>query len=45
MVNALSGSLSFNKYGDLEQTNVYVLKIGNDFKPKLVSILPAVPGR
>ncbi len=45
MVNALSGSLSFNKNGDLEQTNVYVLKVGNDFKPKLVSILPAVPSR
>lgn len=45
MVNALSGTLSFNSQGDLEQTNVYVLKIGNDFKPKLVSILPAVPGR
>ena len=44
VVNGLSGPLSFNKYGDLEQTNVYVLKIGNDFKPRLVSILPAVPG-
>jgi len=45
MVNGLSGSLSFTQNGDLEQTNVYVLKIGNDFKPKLVSILPAVPIR
>ena len=44
VINGLSGTLSFNKYGDLEQTNVYVLKIGDDFKPRLVSILPAVPG-
>jgi branched-chain amino acid transport system substrate-binding protein len=43
--NGLSGALSFNAFGDLERTNVYVLKIGADFKPKLVSILPAVPGR
>ena len=43
--SGLSGALSFNKFGDLEQTNVYVLKIGDDFEAKLVSILPAVPGR
>jgi len=41
--DALSGPVSFNSVGDRSEATVYVMRYGDDFKPRLVAELPAKP--
>lgn len=45
MPDALSGVINFNSFGDRMTSQVYIMRVGEDFKTKVVSIVTTTPNK